>query len=78
MYVPEKLKLNKFKEVAIPKKSEYFKRFGEINGIGNYTGEDGTAPHMERKTDAMAGFAEDLEAYDKMKQAEASKEADQK
>lgn len=31
MYIPEKLKLNRFKEVRIPKKREYFQKLGLVN-----------------------------------------------
>lgn len=69
MYVPEKLKLNKFKVVAIPKKGDYFKRYGENNVPLPTTGDE-IAPHAERKTDSMAASMEDLKAWDEMKAKE--------
>lgn len=71
MYVPEKLKLNRFKLVAIPKKMEYFQRFG-ANAAPLPTSGDEVAPHQERKIEQVRATAEDLEAWDKAKQAEES------
>lgn len=70
MHVPEKLKLNKFKLVAIPKKSDYFKRYG-LNDIPMPTSEDEPVPQRGRKTENMRATEEDLKAWDKAKQKEA-------
>lgn len=43
MYCNEKMKLNKFVRVSIPKNSEYFRRFNgnlPIPSNGNYTGDE--------------------------------------
>lgn len=43
MYVNEKMKLNKFVQVKIPKNSEYFRRFNgnlPIPSDGNFSGDD--------------------------------------
>ena len=64
MKIPEKLKLNKFKAVRIPSKSEYFAKFGEINGYSKFTGDD-TPPELGRKTDNTAQAIEDLERWQK-------------
>lgn len=62
MYVNEKLKLNKFRYVAIPKPSEYFKRFGGMLPTGDsYTGEEVAVMPMS-KVD-MLGRAADYDMY---------------
>lgn len=43
MYCNEKMKLNKFVQVAIPKNSEYFRRFNgnlPVPSNGNYSGDE--------------------------------------
>lgn len=43
MYCNEKMKLNKFVKVSIPKNSEYFRRFNgnlPIPSNGNFTGDE--------------------------------------
>lgn len=68
MYVPEELKINRFKEVRIPKKSEYFNTGRYIADNGVYGGEselvnmNGTT----KQEDAMALMAE----YDKLRENE--------
>jgi len=64
MYVIEKLKLNRFKQVAIPKPSELYARLGHgsIPMDNAYTGEE-LASMNQRKTDQIARSMEDYEAY---------------
>ncbi len=67
MYFPdEKMKVNKFHDVAIPRNAEYFARFGyAVSPSCSYTGDE-PAPQPMNKTDMLA----DMERYDAMKQAE--------
>lgn len=55
MYIPEKLKLNKFKKVAIPSKAEYMARFGAIDNDRPMSGEMEVEP-QKRTTDMMQDF----------------------
>lgn len=52
MYIPAKLKLNRFRVVQIPSGKEIFTRFGICNGT-KYSGDDTVPPQMS-KTDAAA------------------------
>lgn len=67
MFVPEKFKLNKFKDVALPSVRSYFARYGyNSQPAGSFSGEDEVAPMRGNKVDMLA----DMEAYDRMKQRE--------
>lgn len=72
MLVKEKMKLNRFKMVRIPTKAEYMSRFGEINNDMPYTGDE-PAEGLGRKTEQMRQVAEDMEKFDKQRQAEIDK-----
>ena len=65
MYVPdEKMRINKYKPVAIPRPVEYMKRFGRSIAPSNlYTGDE-TAQFPSNKVDMLA----DADAYDQMMQ----------
>lgn len=69
MYFPdEKMKVNRFRVVAIPKNSEFYKRFGDTVAPSNsYTGDD-VAPLPQNKIDAIS--AAEYQAYDLMRQEE--------
>lgn len=61
MYCPEKLKLNKFKQVQIPSNKDYFGRLGTSPvPSSQYTGEDNLAPFPQRKTDELASTERDI------------------
>lgn len=65
MYIPEKLKLNAFRHVAIPKPVEMFARFGYQTPTPSvFTGDDELVSIGGRKTDDLA----DMDAYDRMMQ----------
>ena len=65
MYIPEKLKLNAFRVVALPEPSEMFARYGYLTPSSDvFTGEDELVPAGGRKTDVLA----DMDAYDRMMQ----------
>lgn len=55
MKIAEKLKLNKFRDVRIPKKSEYMQRLGAQNVPMPYSGEE-LANAAQRLTDQMADY----------------------
>lgn len=55
MQIPEKLKLNKFKAVRIPKKSEYMQRLGAQNVPMPYSGDE-LASAAERLSDQMRDY----------------------
>lgn len=66
MYIIEKLKLNRFKMVSIPKPCELYARLGHGNlpAENAYTGEELAQMH-QRKTDQMSQAMEDYERYAK-------------
>lgn len=66
MFVPDKLKLNKFVHVRIPSNKEYFGRVGLSSpGTSNqYTGDE-LAPMGKSKIDTLA----DMDAYDRLMQS---------
>ena len=70
MYFPdEKMKVNKFRLVAIPRTCEYMKRFGAtVAPSSMYTGDD-FAPLPQNKIDMLA----DADRYDAMMQEVESK-----
>lgn len=68
MYVPKKLKLNKFRVVQIPSGKEIFTRFGVCNGT-RFSGDDVVPPQMT-KTDQAA--AADRIVNRKVQESEAS------
>lgn len=65
MFVPdEKMKINKFRIVSIPKPIEYMQRFGSAEmPSSSYSGDD-YAPLPKNKVDMLA----DADAYDAMMQ----------
>lgn len=66
MYVTEKMKLNRFKDVRIPSNSDYFSRSGgAVLPPSQYTGDD-VAVMPQSKVQSIV----DMEAYDRMKQNE--------
>ena len=69
MFVKEKMKLNRFKQVRIPSKAEYMAKFGEVKSAVPYTGDE-IAENLGRKTDQMRQVLEDMEAFDKQREAE--------
>lgn len=65
MYIPDKMKLNKFRQVRIPANNEYFARFGTAFGSPSVgTGDE--VLFTGNKTDVLAHMDE----YDKMMQRE--------
>lgn len=66
LFLDEKMKVNIFKNVAIPRNADYFSRYGfAVSPSSLYSGDE-TAPSPMNKTDILA----DMERYDAMKQAE--------
>ena len=55
MLVPEKFKINTFKEVRIPKKSEFMQRLGAQNVPLPYSGDE-LVGAAQRLTDQMADY----------------------
>lgn len=72
MYFPdEKMKVNAFKVVAIPRPIEYMRRFGGASmPSSSYTGDE-LAPIGQNKVDMLS----DVEAYDRMMQKEEDERA---
>lgn len=53
MYIPEKLKLNRFRQVNIPRPKDYFARFGNMSTpSGRYSGDQSLI--SGRKTDVLS------------------------
>lgn len=66
MYIPEEMKLNKFRVCSIPSNKEYFSRFGfAVTPETQYTGDDMASMPMN-KVESI----EDMQAYAEMKQRE--------
>lgn len=64
MFVPEELKINKFKAVRIPSNEQYFSRFGQgLPTSGQFSGEDETLPIGQNKTEMLADQMEMYEEY---------------
>ena len=64
MYIPEKLKLNKFRECAIPSNREYFQRFGmTVPPEGSFSGDE-VCPEPMNTIESI----EDMQRYAEMKQ----------
>ena len=74
MYVPsDDMKINRFQQVAIPKPSEYMRRFGALRAPANqYTGDE-LVPPSGNKVDMLA-YADQ---YDAMMQREEDRKAQQ-
>ena len=65
MFVPdEKMKINKFRQVAIPKPIEYMQRFGTASMPSSAYSGDEFAPLPRNKVDMLA----DADRYDEMMQ----------
>lgn len=65
MYVPEKLKINRFKEVKIPRKRDYFMTGRYVADKGVYGGEDTAADVAgERKTETAQHCLEDIANFE--------------
>lgn len=67
MYCNPKLKLNKFKKVAIPSNAAYFARLGQIEAASSLYDDNGNErPHQGNKLDVLAAMDE----FDRIRQAE--------
>lgn len=80
MFCPESLKVNRFKEVAIPTPTEYVQRYGLRAAPDSYTGEDLAVPAMSKiqqlnVADSMNARALRHEAEQSRIAAEAAKSA---
>lgn len=69
MYIPDKLKCNRFVAVNIPDNKSYFARFGNKVVPDNFYSGDDPAPSGQRKMDTLAY----MDDYDRMMQEEESK-----
>lgn len=57
MYIPEKLKLNKFRKCAIPSNREYFSRYGfAVSPSGQYTGDERVPVAPLNKVDSIVDY----------------------
>lgn len=66
MFIPEKMKLNKFRDCAIPSNRSYFQNLGfAVTPNTEYTGDE-VAPEQMNKVESI----EDMQAYAEMKQKE--------
>lgn len=70
MYVPEKLKVNKFKEVRIPSKGEYWNTGRFIADTGTYGGEN--EPVSETRENIIDKMHEVMREYDAYMQEHAN------
>lgn len=50
MFVPDKLKVNRFKEVKIPTNKDFFARvgLGSVGTAGSYTGDEYAIPNQSK------------------------------
>lgn len=53
MYIPEKLKLNKFRQVDIPANRDYFARYGMLEVPASKYSGDESMPVNESKIDSI-------------------------
>lgn len=53
MYIPEKLKLNKFRQVDIPANKDYFARYGLVDVPASQYSGDNSMPQNQSKIDAI-------------------------
>lgn len=65
MYIPEKMKINKFKDVRIPSKGEYFNTGRFMQEPETYGGEDPVNVRGENKVDTLAALEKELEQSSK-------------
>lgn len=72
MYCCEGLRLNVFREVAIPANKEYFKRYGLVSNPAQPYSGDELVIRSKTKIDTFA----DMEQYDAMKAREESSKTD--
>lgn len=63
MLVPNKLKLNRYRFVSIPKNRDYFAKYGNFNTLQvNYTGDD-VAPIGQSKLDQILEADAEYQQY---------------
>lgn len=57
MFIKDELKLNKFRDCAIPSNREYFARYGfAVTPASQYTGDDVSLPMPMNKVESMADY----------------------
>lgn len=70
MYIPEKMKVNKFVDVAIPSNKSFFSRLGEVKvDPSSYTGDE-VAPEMMSKTQSIEDYRQYAEEMSKKESAD--------
>lgn len=64
MFIPEKLKLNKFKDVKIPSNKDFFARvgLGSVGTPGSYTGDELATP-VKSKIDQIVEADAEFSRY---------------
>lgn len=65
MFIFDGMKINKFKDVRIPKKAEYFSTGRYIEDKGFYTGENAIEAGRTRKDEVMQDLCRDVDKQDK-------------
>ena len=71
MYVPEKLKLNKFRPVAIPRAMDIVRKLGERVMLPNqYTGDEDLNINQSKLDELKQGEIEVMKQYDAAMQEE--------
>lgn len=74
MYCPnDKLKVNRFQPVALPRNCEYMRRYGKVTPLNNMYSGDEYIGFEKNKVDMLA----DAARYDAMMQAEEDAKANQ-
>lgn len=73
MRIKESLKLNRFKFVRIPKKSELFRQYGELTGKADFAGDEVFVPNSGRKADAFRDSEDIMRKYDELRDQEENK-----
>lgn len=72
MYIPEKMKINKFEEVAIPSNKSFFSRLGFVAPESlKYSGDE-VVPEPLSKSDSF----DDFQRYAEMKAKEESEKSE--
>lgn len=73
MWCPESLKVNKFKEVAIPTPTEYVQRYGLRSAPESYSGDNLAVPAMSKIQ--QLNVADSMNARSLRDEAEKSRQA---
>lgn len=76
MYIPEKMKLNKFRLCSIPRNRDYFVRYGFAEPGANSFSGDEVAPMPSNKIEQVASYVRYMDSKEEELNTPKSKEND--